>query len=324
MCMDDVRLEKGKSTRRLVLSGIIGLALGTFIKSNVRQATAAAPRKTFIPHPSSNELTQPRLSPEEKLTDQQTPQLTEEQALQTEPIKEAKEISLLFPNTTSFEKSEAVEMIDKQITHYKSEPEYEKRVQNTIRWKNIVFESARNLGFRENSPFPKLLLSLIYVESGGDPNASPSKDEDAAKGLCQIKPSTALSIARRLGMKTPPNLSDPRTNITLSLEYFDRLFRLFPDPSLAFWSYHLGEGNLVKAMKKYLVWEKGAKQQTIDDLLDNPDYGSSYLVRVYKLNFVNLITSKRVVNELKDIDAFNNDTQFHVPRVGAATSLLNT
>lgn len=319
----------GETRREFLKKGSLGLA-GFFVtqavKANIANTQKVQATTQAAPVTAEQKTeAEVQSEPQAPVQIQKEPEPIPQKEKGEEEIKETREISLLFSNTTPLEKSKAWEMIEKQIAHYKSEPQYKKRINDTLRFKNIVFESAKNLGFRENSPVPKLLLSLIYVESGGDPDASPSKDKDAAKGLCQIKPSTVLPIARRLRMN--PNLFDPWTNITLTLEHFDRLFKLFPDPSLAFWTYHLGEGNMVEAIEEYVVTENGEDrkkvQSTLNFIDDKGERGSASLIRKHNLNFIKLINSKNVVAKLKELNAFGNETNLYVPRVGAATFLLN-
>jgi len=266
-----------------VLLGIGGVIAGQVIKANTQKVQAT----TQVFPVTSEQKTEVRVQSEP-----QTPvQIQTEPASQKEeePKKEAKEISLLFPNTTPLEKSTAAEMIDKQIVYYKSQTGYEKRVSDTLFFKNMIAVAEQKLRSDTNPRLSELLLGMIFVESKGDPNAVPPKeklprnvkDKDIPKGLCQIK----MSTVEDLGISVfSSDLFDPEKNISFGLLHLERLFRLFPDPSLAFWAYHLGEGNMVEAIEEYVVREKGANRRVVQLIFNFlGGGGSASLVKEYNL-----------------------------------------
>jgi hypothetical protein len=61
----------------------------------------------------------------------------------------------------------------------------------------------------------------------------------------------------------------------------------------------------------------------LDKVLGDPTTkGTKTLVEKYKLNFIKLITSPAVIQKLKDGGAYQDDTQYYVPRIGAARYFL--
>lgn len=229
---------------------------------------------------------------------------------------------------------DAQQKIDAQIAHYKRrEKDLAGRINRTLKYRDTVTAIAKKLGFKPDSPVPELLLDLIFVESGGNPEAIAGKpnrkrgekievaDMKRARGLCQVRPDTAKEVAERLSLQTDDNfLFDPETNITLALEYLDHLYsKLFPDLGLAFWAYHLGEGNMTLAIKAYLTEEVKVSKELVDSVLSNKEKAGTFdLVKNYELTFLKLVNSKKVRERLDREKAFNDDTEFYVPRIGAA------
>lgn len=109
-----------------------------------------------------------------------------------------------------------------------------------------------------------IMLSLIYAESKGDPNAI--GDGGKARGLTQIW----VSTAREYGDVTAQQLLDAETNISFSFKHFHNLLVKY-------------NGNL--AMVLY-AWNRGPG--TVDKLLS---YGQSpengYARRVYQAALLN-------------------------------------
>lgn len=268
-----------------------------------------------------------------------TPVSEKKEVRPTEPISLPLKKELFFVNARDKKKiSDALEKIERQIAHYKKEEkDPEGRIERTLKYKDMVMDISRKLGFRKESAVPELLLGLIFVESGGNPNAIAGKpnrksgekteagDAEKAKGLCQIKPDTAKEAAEKLGMHIDSNsLFNPEINITLALEHLDHLYSdLFPDLGIAFWAYHLGEGNMAAAIETYLIEELKVPQVLADDVLSNKKItGTLKLVKDYNLTFLELINSEKVRERLRKKKAFNDDTEFYVPRIGAGMRFL--
>ncbi len=101
------------------------------------------------------------------------------------------------------------------------------------RWRPEIEAAARHGKVSE-----ALLVAVIMVESGGNPNAiSPA----GARGLAQLMPGTA----RRYGVR---DIFDPAQNVKGSAAYLSDLIKMFSgDLVLALAAYNAGEG----AVKRY-------------------------------------------------------------------------
>lgn len=301
---------KNELTRRsflkLGLLGGIGAAIGTVIRSRVGAQQAE------IPSPPSQTPSQPALpQPKPRIQPQTAPEQKPEQKKAVSPKQEI------------MEGKEGESMVQKQLEYYRTNfPDLPQLIKNTLQWKNTVTAAAENLNLGVDSPLSETLLAMIFVESQGNPKA---KSPLGAIGLCQIKPSSAREAAATLN--PPISVSDndlfqPDKNILLGLAYLQKQFRSFPELSLAVWAYHLGHGNMVRAIVEYLVSDLGQERSEVLSKLNQE--GSESLVRGNNLNFIKLITSKNVVGKLEKIEAFGDNTGAYVPRVAAAYQLLKT
>jgi soluble lytic murein transglycosylase len=99
---------------------------------------------------------------------------------------------------------------------------------------------------RRHSLDPFLVLAIIKVESGFQHSA---EAEDGARGLMQIQPESAKSIARERRSvyradkhvgADDPDLDDPIVNIKLGVFYLHSLKRNFQDLTLALAAYNRG------------------------------------------------------------------------------------
>ena len=77
---------------------------------------------------------------------------------------------------------------------------------------------------------PNLVRAVIYVESGGDPDAVST---DGAIGLMQLMAGTADDM----GVKSP---QEPAQNIFGGTRYLSRLVERFGSLELALWAYNAG------------------------------------------------------------------------------------
>lgn len=331
-------LTRRKFLERLTKAGL-GLAAGSIAGGPLVAGLQKPQEKTRPQFPQP--VVPPPITPSvSDITSRDTSMPVSEKAevKPTEPIPLKKE--LFFINTLDKEKiRDAREKIDGQVAHYKKEEkDLGGRISKTLKYKEMVMAVSKKLGFKKDSAVPELLLGLIFVESGGNPEAiagNPGRkpgekisdgDAERAKGLCQVKPDTAEEIAERLGIRTGSySLFDPETNITFALEYLDRLYnKLFPDLGAVFWAYHLGEGNMASVIETYLTEELRVPKTTVDAVLSNKESpGTFKLVKDYNLGFLELINSKKVRERLRREKAFNDDTEFYVPRVGAAMRFLD-
>ena len=98
----------------------------------------------------------------------------------------------------------------------------------------VIYEEAT----RHNHD-PKFILALIAIESSFQ---NWSVSERGAKGLMQIMPYVAESIAQEMGIEWSGDrtLFNPFLNIKMGIHYFSRLLLDFKDPGLALTAYNYG------------------------------------------------------------------------------------
>lgn len=95
-----------------------------------------------------------------------------------------------------------------------------KNIEKTIyNWNLLIRKASKKYNVEE-----KLIKSIIYVESSGNPTA---KSKSNAIGLMQIKPSAAgLDIYRLYGKKGQPSIKElynPKININIGTSYINLL-----------------------------------------------------------------------------------------------------
>lgn len=86
---------------------------------------------------------------------------------------------------------------------------------------------------------PKLILALIAIESSFQ---NMSVSERGAKGLMQLMPYVAESLAQELGIewKGDPTLFNPFLNVRMGIHYLSRLLSDFNDIRVAMSAYNYG------------------------------------------------------------------------------------
>jgi hypothetical protein len=99
---------------------------------------------------------------------------------------------------------------------------------------NVIYEEA----IRYNHD-PKLIMALIFAESEF---WNWAVSEKGAKGLMQIMPYVAESIAKELGIKWSGDrtLFNPNLNVRMGVYYLTQLTLNFKDPRLALAAYFYG------------------------------------------------------------------------------------
>jgi soluble lytic murein transglycosylase len=98
----------------------------------------------------------------------------------------------------------------------------------------VIYEEATRYNYD-----PKFILALIAIESSFH---NWSVSEQGAKGLMQIMPYVAESVAKELGIEWSGDrtLFNPFLNIKMGVHYLSRLLLDFKDPELAVTAYNYG------------------------------------------------------------------------------------
>ncbi len=115
--------------------------------------------------------------------------------------------------------------------------------------KRFLASVARQAAVHDLSPY--LILSLIRQESVFNPRAV---SRVGARGLMQLMPATARSVARQTGIKRLRlrQLFDPQTNITLGTHYFAAQLRHFDNnPVFALAAYNAGPHRIRKWRQRW-------------------------------------------------------------------------
>lgn len=228
------------------------------------------------------------------------------------------------------DKKLAVEVVLKQIKHLLQDPQALTILQRVAAYQETVQRIADVLGFYPSSYARSVFLAMILVESKGDKLADNNpRYHDSAKGLAQVKPSTAKEVAQQIGMTTSPNLFNPEINIAIGLEYLDNLQQLFHNPDLAVWAFNLGPGYMIDLLKEYLLVSPNrsfSEKLRLRASFKNPRQLFKQISQSARpddrLNFFQLIHHPQVVKYLTAIAA-HEETSIYIPRVIAANWLLD-
>jgi len=99
---------------------------------------------------------------------------------------------------------------------------------------------------------PYLVLSIIRVESGFNPNAVSNKE---ARGLMQVRDSTYSDVADMFsGSNKDIDLYNPETNIKIGIAYFKKLVNKYDgNYYIALLAYNAGMGNVDSWISKDII-----------------------------------------------------------------------
>ncbi len=159
-------------------------------------------------------------------------------------------------------------------------PLLEKRLLYPLKYYEYVKESSKEFNIKES-----LILSVIKAESSFNKNAISKKD---AKGLMQLKDSTADFVAKRLNVISY-DIFNPKTNIRLGSAYLSYLYSKFNDTKTILIAYNAGEGNVKNWLKDKKFSLDGKKLETSPFLETN-----AYVKKVEKY-------AKKYLNYYKNI-----------------------
>ena len=121
----------------------------------------------------------------------------------------------------------------------------------------VPFRSLVDLGERDHGVPTLLTYAIMQTESRFDPAAT---SWAGARGLIQLMPATAETVAQRAGKKVhPAQLYDPATNLDLGQRYLAGLTARWGNvdgsPALAIPSYNAGPGRTDEWLKERGTWD---------------------------------------------------------------------
>ncbi len=107
-----------------------------------------------------------------------------------------------------------------------------------------IYEASRDYGLA-----PQLILSIILVESDGNPNLESPR---GAMGLMQIMPEVGQELASQVSVpwKDRETLIHPATNVRLGTHYLFQMLQKYRDLPLALCAYWLGPNRLDRILEK--------------------------------------------------------------------------
>jgi len=158
---------------------------------------------------------------------------------------------------------QAVAYVPDKLVYFRVNPEFEKRqraIRNILKvleshgtgLSPIVREELARVIYEESTRHnqdPKFILAVIATESSFQ---SRSVSEQGAKGLMQIMPWVAESIAREIGIKWrgEQTLFDPCLNTRIGIHYLSGLLLDFKDTRLALTAYNYGPTYVKSRLEK--------------------------------------------------------------------------
>lgn len=107
-----------------------------------------------------------------------------------------------------------------------------------------IYEASKDYGLA-----PQLIISVILVESDGNPNLESPK---GAMGLMQIMPEVAQEMASQVSVswKNRETLVHPATNVRLGTRYLFQMLQRYRDLPLALCAYWLGPNRLDRILER--------------------------------------------------------------------------
>ncbi|MDP3726863.1 MAG: lytic transglycosylase domain-containing protein [bacterium] len=349
-------VQKPPQIARRQFLGMLGGFLGALAakKAGLFEGQSQAPIQT-IP-PADVLSVQPTVELQPQITPAEEPLLPLAKLEKKSPLELVKQ--LLFPSSQYLtdEAEEGVNLVLQQIEFYKEfykdkaigPKEIAERVNGFYshieEMADSVKNDAKNLfkgspmkqeQFQEALPLAaKLLPGLIFAESQGDPQ---SVSKSGAIGLCQLMPKTIREYAILLNISFSEKdfqkkFSEEKMNIYLGLIHLARMLTLFPDPGIALWAYHLGEGEMRKrivelyslsVIQKTVKDEKAQKEKIegIDKVLrDKNKIGTAVLMNEYGINFIRVMDTEFITAQFQGKE--HDSTLAYVKNVGAGLSFL--
>lgn len=239
---------------------------------------------------------------------------------------------IAHPEKQSVEQEPLKTSVSGEFENYRHD---KKRVERTLQWKNMIEQIVKDprLGInpQDQQYWINTMLEIIFVESGGNSNASsfvesggnPNASSPVAYGLTQLKAETARQVANQYQIPKY-DLYNGWDNVFLGLAHQLYMEKLY-GRELAKWIHHLGMGNGTQAIITYLVSSEKLPIWEVDRIFQDP---TNQLLRQYiekyQITPEKLLKSPTVTGKLKQIGAFDDDTQHYPARLRAAAEAMKT
>lgn len=154
-----------------------------------------------------------------------------------------------FHNLSEREKEEARRLVEEMKRGLVRKTNYEGMVAATKRYEDDIRRETDKRGI-----LPETGFGIVLIEDGGVDKVS----DDDARGFAQLLPETArdygMIVAYDWQRGGVDERVDPVKSIGVLARYLrDRKKELAQDEGLAIWSYHAGIGNVLEAVRVYLV-----------------------------------------------------------------------
>lgn len=245
----------------------------------------------------------------------------------------------LLINLTDYQKLVMSSYLTQQIRYYERLSEdtevaslieaapldVKERAQQSASYQELIDKKADLLDIDEQSFIRKIASSLVFVESEGEEESN----------LFQLEAPIAKDVAEKLGIELGEkmkHLNNRDINAMIALAYLKRLYRVFPDPTLAVWAFNLGEQIMSNAIYAYVMGTANteSQQEAIKQKFKSKtEVATTYYVGFMKINYVNLFQSQEAAESItKDLaehgEPYDQVHQFYVPKVLAGDYLIQS
>ncbi len=252
--------------------------------------------------------------PNAEVTNTSTTSQTEESKLvETNHLPQKQFSQFLFEGFSPRRMLGVKEIMENEAKIFLPTPIHEQgRILGVNRWEDltnsVVKDPILKIPVEQQETWAKLLRTIIFVESGGNPLA---KSSTGALGLAQIEKGSADKAAAKLGMGAY-NPLDPETNLKLATKILQRNLYLFNgDLELALAAYNLGENTLTGSLKTYYISVMKLPMGTVQEDFENmgrdgnSDPASRTYLQVHPVTYEGLFldkeTSPKITGYLKSV-----------------------
>ncbi|MDP3998577.1 MAG: transglycosylase SLT domain-containing protein [bacterium] len=223
---------------------------------------------------------------------------------------------MVFGGLSETVKTKARQLVDKEKEAFSSNPGYELKSANTLRWTQTIGENAARVDFPQ-----ELISGMVFIESGGDQKAVNRRS--GARGIAQLMKPTAREYGLEVDEKVDER-EDPVKSLKVASDYLEHNFEHFGDLGLTIWAYHAGPWNVYEAIRKYSADVYHLDPGSI--ISEDPNTALTRielyrrLVKEHGVNIFDLYENRMVKQEV--LSDLGDETERYVYRAVAASELL--